>query len=415
MKEKQGCVLNRKSLIKCLFILLLVLLFPLYPRVSGAVDALSGEIITVEGGITGTGREADGPFAVEGWPLVEDYWHELERELGDYLPAWSIHDIWRREGDKFFPGMGELFSGLVRYLLKEVLANIRLMGQLLLLAVAASLLKSLQGAFGSREVARMTEAVIFFVLLGLALGSFSLALKIGREAVDNMVNFMLALLPVLLTLMASLGHVTSAALFHPLIIVSVNLMSSLVRNVFFPLIFFSTILYLLNHFSPDFRIDRLASFLKDASIWGIGLMLTIFVGITGVHGVAGGIGDAVSLRTAKFMTGTFIPVVGRAMADAVETVLGYSLLLKNSATLAGLVILALTIIFPLLKLLALVIIYKFSGALVQPLGENSLAAALDTMGNCLTMVFAAVATVALSFFIGITIIVGASNAVMMLR
>jgi stage III sporulation protein AE len=144
-------------------------------------------------------------------------------------------------------------------------------------------------------------------------------------------------------------------------------------------------------------------------------MLTFFLGLTAIQGVAGGIGDALTLRTAKFMTGTFIPVVGKMLADAVETVAGYSLLLKNSATVAGLVILSIIIAFPLLKLLALIIIFKFSGALIQPLGETALGEALQTMGNCLALVFAAVATVALAFFIGIAIIIGASNAAVMLR
>ncbi len=412
-KTERGKINKVLKLILFLFPLTFILLTPLGG--TRVIAALPGENVPVQAGVPPAGRELGDPYEVEGWNQVEAYWHQLEQELGDFLPAWSIRDIWRSDGERFMPGLGELFNGLVRYLLREVLANIKLMGQLLLLAVAAALLKSLQGSFGSQEVARLTEAVVFFVLLGIALGSFSLALNIGREAIESMVNFMLALLPVLLTLMASMGHVTSAALFHPLIIVAVNVMASLVRNVFFPLILFATILYLLNHFSPDFKINRLANLLKDASIWGIGLMLTIFVGITGVQGVAGGIGDAVSLRTAKFMTGAFIPVVGRAMSDAVETVLGYSMLLKNSATLAGMIILALIIVFPLLKLLALIFVFKFVGAIVQPLGENSLAEALDTMGSCLALIFAAVATVALSFFIGITIIIGASNAVVMLR
>jgi stage III sporulation protein AE len=412
-KTLRGKVSN--VLAKILF--MLPLAFIIFSPFGGTsvIAAFPLENVPAEIGFPPAGRDVVDPFEVEGWKQVETYWHELEEELGEFLPAWSIQDIWSRDGERFIPGLGELFTGLLRYLMREVLANIKLMGQLLLLAVAAALLKSLQGAFGSHEVARLTETVVFFVLLGIALGSFSLALKIGMEAIDSMVNFMLALLPVLLTLMASLGHISSAALFHPLIIVAVNVMASLVRNVIFPLILFATILYLLNHFSPDFKVNRLASLFKDASIWGVGLMLTIFVGITGVQGVAGSIGDAVSLRTAKFMTGAFIPVVGRAMSDAVETVLGYSLLLKNSVTLAGMIILALIIVFPLLKLLALVIIFKFAGAIVQPLGENSLADALDTMGSCLTLVFAAVATVALAFFIGITIIIGASNAVVMLR
>ena len=144
-------------------------------------------------------------------------------------------------------------------------------------------------------------------------------------------------------------------------------------------------------------------------------MLTLFIGFMAIQGVAGGIGDALTLKTAKFMTGTFIPVVGGMLADAVETVLGYSLLIKNSATIVGLVILALITVFPLLKILAVISIYKICSALIQPLGETTLGEALQTMSKCLTLIFAAVATVALAFFIGIAIIIGASNATVMLR
>lgn len=359
--------------------------------------------------------ENEGISSLEGWDQVEQYWYELEREMGEFLPSWKFSDIWKRDGEGFVPGLRDLSGGLLRFLFAEVVTNLDLMGQLILLAVAASLLKSLQGSFGSEEVARLTEAVAFFVLLGLALRSFTLAVDIGRGAVDNMVNFMFALLPVLLTLMASMGHITSAALFHPLIIFSVNFMASMIRNVIFPLIFFATILYLVNHFSPHFKINRLADLFKDISIWALGLMLTIFLGLTAIQGVAGGMGDALALRTAKFMTGSFIPVVGKMLADAVDTVLGYSLLLKNSVTITGLIMLALIIVFPLLKLLSLILIYKVCGALIQPLGETTLGDALSTMANCLSLVFAAVATVALTFFISIAIILGVSNAAVMLR
>ena len=353
--------------------------------------------------------------SLEGWEEVENYWRELETEMGEFLPKWDIGDIWEKNEGGIIPGIGEILKGLSRYLFREIVTNYGLLGQLILLAVAAALLKSLQGSFSSEEVARLTEAVAFFVLMGLALKSFTVALEIGRNTVDSMVNFMLALLPVLLTLLASMGHVTSAGLFHPFIIFSVNLMASLVHNILFPLIFFATILYMVNHFSPHFKINRLADLFKDISTWGLGLMLTLFVGLLTIQGVAGGIGDALTLRTAKYMTGAFIPVVGKMLADAVETVLGYSLLLKNSATIAGLLILSLIVAFPLIKLLALIIIYKFSGAVLQPLGETTLGEALHTMGNCLVLVFAAVATVSLAFFIGIAIIVGASNAAVMLR
>lgn len=404
-----------------LLIIILLLLFPGPCTLFGneikfcsaacveTVAALSADPLEQENVNQNSGR------LPSGWEQVERYWDEVEEEMKEFLPSWSLRDIWDGKKDNILPSLGEIAGGLTRYFFSEILANIHLLGQLILLAVAASLLKNLQGAFGSEEVAALTEVIIFFVLLGIAMGSFTLAAETGRNAVEKMADFMLALVPTLMTLMASLGHITSVSLFHPLIIFAVNLIASLIRNVIFPIIFFATILYLVNYFSPHFKISRLADIFKDICVWSLGLMLTLFVGLTAVQGVAGSIGDALTLRTAKYMTGAFIPVVGKMLADSVETVLGYSLLIKNSATIAGLVMLAMLIVFPLLKLLALMIIYKLSGALVQPLGETALGEALQTMGNCLVLIFSAVATVALAFFIGIAIIVGASNATVMLR
>ena len=353
---------------------------------------------------------------LEGWEKVEDYWNDMDEELKAFMPDWSIRDVFQRgPEDALFPSLQELFSGMARYFMSEIILNLRLLGQLILLAVVSALLKNIQSAFRNEEVSRLTEAVVFLVLLGLALNSFSLAVKIGKTAVNDMAGFMFALLPVLLTLLASLGHVTSVSLFHPLIIFSTNVMASLINNVVIPIILFSTILYLASHFSSQFKVNRLAGLFKDICIWMLGLMLTLFTGFTAIQGIAGSVGDALTLRTAKFMTGSFVPVVGKMLADAVETVLGYSILLKNGATIAGLITLTLIVLFPLIKLLSLILIYKIAGALVQPVGETSIGDALNTMGNCLTLVFAAVATVALSFFIGISIIAGASNAAVMLR
>ncbi|MPN43165.1 Stage III sporulation protein AE [bioreactor metagenome] len=71
--------------------------------------------------------------------------------------------------------------------------------------------------------------------------------------------------------------------------------------------------------------------------------------------------------------------------------------------------------FPLIKLLSLVAIMKVTGALVQPMGDDRMGKCLDAMGNNLLLVFAALMTVVLMFFLAITMIVGTGSAAMMLR
>ena len=143
--------------------------------------------------------------------------------------------------------------------------------------------------------------------------------------------------------------------------------------------------------------------------------MTIFTGLMSIYGVASTVGDAVSLRTAKFLTSSFLPVIGGLISDAVETVAGATLILKSTVHIAGILLLFYLVAFPLIKILVLVFVYKLAAALIQPLGETGLCDALNILGKCLALVFAAVAVVSVIFYFAITVIAGAGNASFMLR
>lgn len=348
--------------------------------------------------------------------FFESYWRELESEVEEYLPGLS----WRAMLDRFQDGEsiiepGQFFSGFGRLLLGEVLLNIKLTGQLLLLAVAAAFLKNLESAFEREQVAILTRGIVFIVLVGICLHSFSAAMALASNTINSMTDFSLALLPALLALLTAQGGVASSALLHPLVVFGITFFGTIIRVIILPLIFFSAVLGLANHFSPHFKVGRLSDLMKDLSVWGLGICMTIFVGILSVQGAAGTVADAVGLRTAKYMTGAFVPVVGKMLSDAVETVAGASIILKNGVYLVGIVVLMLVTLFPLFKLAAIALVFKVSAALVQPLGETSLGESINTMGNSMVLLVGAVAASALIFFLSVTVIVGAGNVAVMFR
>ena len=344
------------------------------------------------------------------------YWRELEKEARGYIlelnPERLLERI--RSGEKLFDPAA-FFSGMGRFFFGEVLLNLKLMGQLLLLAVAAAFLKNLESAFEGSQIATLTRSIVFLVLVGLCLFSFTAALNLAGETIDRMVDFSLASLPALTALLAAQGSLASSALFHPLIIFGINFFGMLIRKVVFPLVFFSAVLGLADHFSPHFKVGKLSDLFKELSMWTLGISMTVFIGILTVQGAAGTVADAVGLRTAKYMTGAFVPVVGKILSDAVETVAGASIILKNSIYLSGVFLLLLLILFPLLKLAAIALIYKLSAALVEPLGESELGSCINVMGNSLVLVLAALASVGIIFFLAVTALVGAGNIAIMFR
>ncbi|MEW5785650.1 MAG: stage III sporulation protein AE [Bacillota bacterium] len=348
--------------------------------------------------------------------FFDRYWSELDNEVREYMPGlhWQIL-MERLQAGEAVLEPGQILTGLSRMFMGEVALHLRLMGQLLLLAVAAAFLKNLETAFEREQVATLTRSILFIVLIGICLHSFSTAMQTAGQAIGNMADFTLAMLPTLLALLAAQGSLASSAMFHPLVIFGISFFSTAFRNVIIPLIFLSTVLGLVNHFSPHFKVGKLADFFRDLSMWGSGISMTVFVGILALQGTAGTVADAVSLRTAKYMTGAFVPVVGKMLSDAVETVAGASIILKNGIYLSGAVLLMLLTLFPLVKLAAVAIIYKLSAALIQPLGETNLGEAVNTMGNALVLLLGALAAASLIFFLAVTVVVGAGNAAIMFR
>jgi stage III sporulation protein AE len=340
---------------------------------------------------------------------IDQYWRDLEAKYGGYLPDLSGGSLVRAVLGNGEPSFRNITHGLFRYFFTELFDDAELLGGILILTVVAAVLESMQTAFERKNVSQVAYMVVFFVLMTLAMHSFVETMAAARHAIEMMNSFMLSTIPLTVALLAASGAFASAAFFEPVLIFSVHLISNVVYVVVFPLIFFSAILELTSTLSVRYQLTRLASLLRTVGMGLLGFCLTVFIGITTIQGVGKGIADGVVLRTLKFGVGTFVPVIGKAVSDAAETVLSASLLVKNAVGIAGLIILALIAVFPALKILAVSLIYGGSAALMQPLGETPMVACLSTLGKTLLLVFACVAAVGMMFFFAICILLATAN------
>lgn len=341
---------------------------------------------------------------------LEAFTREVGEEVRPYLPEMSLRQILANlQAGKPVLDPLSLPAALGRIFWGEVLANAKVMGQLLILAVLAAVLYNLQAAFERRTVGELAHLVVLLALVVLAVGSFSVAMQTAREAVDRMSSFMQALLPVLLTLMTAMGGLASAAVLHPLVLGSLALGGTLVKDVVLPLLYFAAVLNIVGRLSERFPISRLADLFKTLSGVGLGLFVTLAVGILAVHGVAAGAADSLTLRTAKFASTAFVPVIGKTLTDAVEAVAGASLLVKNAVGLLGLLVLMGIALFPAVKIAVLALIYHLTAALVQPFGDARISDTLQAMGGTLGLAFAAVVAVALFFFLALAVVVGVGS------
>lgn len=346
---------------------------------------------------------------------INNFVKKTNNELNGEIPLLNTETI----KDMMAKGLNVKWQGVWNWFVdnffKELAANAHLMGKLFFLSVLCALLQNLQNSFERSAISLLSYGICFVFLTVIALNAFYNVLNLARETVGTMVGFMEALLPLLLSLLAGTGAVTSAALLTPLMLLVISTVSIVIKDIVMPLLFLAAVLECVNYLSDKYQVSNLAGLFKQASMIVLGLTLVIFIGIVSVQGAAGSVADGVALRTAKFATATFIPVVGKMFADTVELVMGASLLLKNAIGIFGVSTVAIICAYPLLKLFALIMTIKVAGSLIQPMGDTKMAKCLNSIGDNLLLLFGAVITMALMFFLAITIIVGTGSMAMMLR
>ena len=346
---------------------------------------------------------------------MEQFKTSIDGEISGYLEHRSarewINDFMTGQWD-FNPK--KIVGDLWKYFFREVLANGQLLGKILILTVISALLVNLQSSF-DQGVAKISSMACFLAISAIALGSFKYVIRIGQVAIESMSDLMTAVLPQMMVLVTGLGHIHTAGAIFPLMMAACTAFARGIGLIVFPLIALSAILNLAEQLTDTIKLERLGKLLYTLAEAIMGLMLTFFVGILTLRSIYGSVMDAITLRTGKFVTDTFFPIIGGYLADALETAAGYVVLLKQAVGIMGLLTIFGIFIFQVIKIGVIALIYKVSSAVVEPLGDSRISQVLEVMGNHLLLVLAAVAAVGLMFFVLVAILVSTGNSVILLR
>ena len=347
---------------------------------------------------------------------LQEFANRINSESGGLIPQLNIKDIIKMSFNKNHAfSIKELLNGIWRYIMIELLQNMQLLGKIIILSVFCAIFQNLHSGFQNESIGRLAYSICYVMIIILAVQSFGIVSKTCIETIDSMVLFMQSLLPILITLLLSVGGITSSSLFQPIVYTSVTAISTFIKTVVIPLVIFSSVLSIISNISEKIRITRLASLIRGIAIALLGIVLTAFTGVISVQGLAASSLDGVMAKSAKFAVDSFIPIIGDFLSEAFDTVISCSLLIKNSISIAGLFILLLITLLPIIKILAIFLSYKISAALIQPIIDNELVQSLNDISNSILVLLCCMISVGILFFIAITIIMGIGNITVMMR
>ena len=308
-----------------------------------------------------------------------------------------------------------LFKKVLSVLGGELVDGLTVLGSILAIVVIHSILKSVSESLENDTISKLIYYVQYILIVTIVMMNFLDIVQVVKDTCNNAIGFMNILIPLLISLMIYTGSITTSGVLEPIILFLINFIGNIIQTLIIPIVLIFTSLIVISKISDNVQIGKLSQFLKSGVVWFFGIILTIFVAVISLEGTLSSSVDGITAKTTKAVVSSAIPVVGKILGDAVDTVLGCGIILKNAVGVIGIIIVIGICIIPILKLGIFTIAYKFMSAICEPIADKNITSLLDQIGDVYKIFLAILCSVSVMLIVGTALVVKISNTGMMYR
>lgn len=309
----------------------------------------------------------------------------------------------------------KIYKKILNILGTEVQTGIKSLLSILAIIIIHSILKSISESLENDSISKLIYYVQYIAIVTIIMSNFSDVINLVKQTSNNLIGFMNTLIPVLVSLMLYTGSITTTSILEPIILFLINFIGNLIQNILIPIILIIAAISIISKISDQVQVAKLSKFLKSSTLWFLGIILTIFVGIVSLEGTLASSVDGITAKTAKSIVSSAVPVVGKILGDVVDSVLGCGIILKNAVGFVGVVIIISICIVPILKLSVLTISYKLVASISEVIADAKIVKLLDEMGDIFKILLGILFTIFFMVIIGTTLLIKMSNTGMMYR
>ena len=308
-----------------------------------------------------------------------------------------------------------LYKKMINLLGKEVKTGIKSLVSILIIIVIHSILKSISENLQNDNVSKMIYYVQYIAIVTVIMNNFSDVISMVKETATNLVGFMNSLIPILVSLMLYTGSITTSSILEPAILFMINFIGNIIQSFLIPAVLIAATLSIVSKIGEKVQIDKISKTFNSGIIWILGIILTTFVGGISLEGTLSSSIDGITAKTAKAIVSSSIPIVGKILGDAVDTVLGCGIILKNAIGVIGVIIIIGICIMPILKIAILTVSYKILASVSEPIADTKIIKLLEQIGDIFKVLLAILCSISVMVIVGTTLVIKISNSGMMYR
>ncbi len=290
---------------------------------------------------------------------------------------------------------------------EDILVNKQLIIQLILIALLGSVFVKLSGSFNGSFVSEQGFYVTYLIITSILLSSFLVSLDMVGDAIDSIISFVKIVIPVYALSMSFVGNTVSSVGMYELIMVGIWLVQIVISGVVLPMIKFYVIVSLVNNLNKEDSLSKLCTLVKNIVIWMLKTIVVFIAGLSIIKSLLEPQLDALGKNTINKIVSA---IPGGGMGALITgTFLRAGVVIKNSIGIAGIIILGIIALAPVLKTFIIMMLIRVTAAMLQPIGEKRYVNGIETLASGMSLLLKAIGSSVALFMLVVAIMAYASS------
>lgn len=302
------------------------------------------------------------------------------------------------------PAPKEILEIIIDIIFKEALISIKTLLTLIIPILLMGILSNL--AINDGGVCEMANIASYLAVSGIIIYVFSDVAKLSKETVDNINIASNCMIPVLYSIMLTMGKVMSYTVMHPTVIFLSRIIMLIVKNAIFPLVMLSFALNITDNITQHEKFKRISTLITKFTKWVLIFLITLFTAILSAQNILSHSFDSVALKGTKFIVANFVPVVGGAISDGAESIGSSLILIKNATGIAGIIGVLVIAFSPVIKIYLVSFMFFILSAISHAVSGERIAKVLDNSGSAISMLGAVVISISFLFIVSVAVLLG---------
>lgn len=252
--------------------------------------------------------------------------------------------------------------------------------------------------------------LIYGTVMALLMQSFSLVKEIAMSGLEQLLQFLNALIPVYAITLVFSGNAVTGGIFYEIAFGVIYIIELLMKTILSPLIHVFVLVVFVNNLFEEDRLSKLAELIEKLVQVLLKVSFGVVAGLSVIQSILAPAKD--KLADNVVLQGiSALPGVGNVLGSAGEIVLSCGILIKNSIGVAALIFLIVLAVAPVVKIGLFWLLYHVLSSMLQPIADSRITECVSGVARGCDLYMKIMVNSMLLFFIMFSVISAATTFV----